>query len=75
MEWLALVTQDPLLEWLSRAGSVGILALAVLAFLRGWIVPGSVAEQLRDERDRALELVYKQAEVAQRALEAAERKQ
>lgn len=66
--------EDPVLEWLSRAGSLGILAAAVVAFLRGWIVPGSVAEQLRLERDRALELVYKQAEVAQRALEAAERR-
>lgn len=75
MEWLlAAVANDPLLEWLSRAGGFAILAAAVLAFMRGWIVPGSVAEQLREERDRALELVYKQAEVAQRALEAAERR-
>jgi len=65
---------DPLIEWLSRGGSLAILSAAVIAFLRGWIVPGAVANQLRDERDRALELVYKQAEVAQRALEAAERK-
>jgi hypothetical protein len=65
---------DPLLQWLTNAGSLGILAAAVLAFLRGWIVPGSVAEELRQERDRALELVYKQADVAQRALEAAERR-
>ena len=72
---LAQTTSDPLLEWLSRAGSIGILASAVIAFLRGWVVPGSVVNQLRDERDRALELVYKQAEVAQRALEAAERRQ
>lgn len=72
---LAQTAGDPLIEWLSRAGSLGILAAAVIAFLRGWVVPGSVANQLRDERDRALELVYKQAEVAQRALEAAERRQ
>jgi hypothetical protein len=65
---------DPLLQWLTNAGSLGILATAVLAFLRGWIVPGSVANELREERDRALELVYKQADVAQRALEAAERR-
>jgi hypothetical protein len=64
---------DPLLQWLSNAGSLGILAAGVLAFLRGWIVPGTVAAQLRDERDRALEYMYKQADVAQRALEAAER--
>lgn len=73
--WLLFqAANDPLIDWLSRGGSLGILAAAVIAFLRGWIVPGSVANQLRDERDRALELVYKQAEVAQRALEAAERK-
>ena len=65
---------DPLLQWLSNAGALGILAFFVLAFLRGWVVPGSVAEQLRQERDQALQLVYKQADVAQRALEAAERK-
>ena len=74
IELLAQTSGDPLIDWLSRAGSVGILAVAVIAFLRGWVVPGSVADQLRVERDRALELVYKQAEVAQRALEAAERK-
>jgi hypothetical protein len=66
---------DPLLQWLSSAGSLGILAAGVIAFLRGWIVPGSVAVQLRLERDRALELVYKQADIAQRALEQAEKKQ
>ena len=65
--------QDPLLQWLSNAGSLGILAAGVLAFLRGWIVPGTVANQLRLERDRALELVYKQADLTARALEAAER--
>lgn len=73
--WLLFQTaNDPLIDWLSRGGSLGILAAAVVAFMRGWVVPGSVANQLRDERDRALELVYKQAEVAQRALEAAERR-
>jgi hypothetical protein len=65
---------DPLLEWLSRAGSLGILAAAVIAFLRGWIVPGSMVEQLRAERDRALEIIYEQAKVAQKALDVAERK-
>jgi hypothetical protein len=64
---------DPLLQWLSNAGSLGILAAAVLAFLRGWIVPGSVAEQLRGERDRATAILEKQLDVAQRALEVAER--
>lgn len=69
---LAQAAGEPLIEWLSRAGSLGILAAAVVAFLRGWVVPGRAYEQVRQERDRALELVYKQAEVAHRALDAAE---
>ena len=64
--------QDPLLQWLSNAGSLGILAAGVLAFLRGWIVSGAAHARVLSERDRALELVYKQADVAQRALEVAE---
>lgn len=67
-------SRDPLLDWLSNAGALGVLATAVIAFLRGWIVPGSTAKELREERDRALDLVYKQAEIAQKALEAAERR-
>ena len=65
---------DPLLQWLSNAGALGILATAVLAFLRGWIVPRATYERALEEKDRAMELVYKQADVTQRALEAAERK-
>ena len=65
-------SQDPLLQWLSNAGSLGILAAGVLAFLRGWIVSGAAHARVIAERDRAMELVYKQADVAQRALEAAE---
>lgn len=63
---------DPLLQWLSSAGSLGILAAAVLAFLRGWVVSGAAHARVLAERDRALEMVYKQADIAQRALEAAE---
>lgn len=76
MTWWGLLAQatstDPLLEWLARAGSLGILAAAVVAFLRGWIVPGRTHDRVREERDRALEVMYRQVEVAQRALEAAE---
>jgi len=75
---------DPLLDWLSKAGVVGILALAVLAFLRGWVVPKSQHERdiakcdadaarLREERDRALNLVYQQAELAKAAIGSLER--
>jgi hypothetical protein len=66
-------SQDPLLQWLSNAGSLGILAAAVLAFLRGWIVSGAAHMRVVEEKNRALELVYKQADITQRALETAER--
>jgi hypothetical protein len=71
-----LVTEnDPLLQWLSNAGSLGILAAAVVAFLRGWVVSGSAHQRVLAERDRALELVYKQADVVEKALMASEREE
>jgi hypothetical protein len=75
IEWLAQTPSDPLLEWLSRAGSLGILSAAVLAFLRGWIVPRGTHERVIAERDRAVTLSEKQNEIAWRALEAAMEKQ
>jgi hypothetical protein len=75
MMWLiAQASGDPLIEWISRAGTVGILAMGVVAFLRGWIVSGSQHQRVIDEKNRALDLVYKQAELAQRALDVAERR-
>ena len=68
------VTSDPVIQWLTQGGSVGILAAAVVSFQRGWIVPGSAYKQVKEERDKALALVYKQAEIAQRAVDAAERR-
>jgi len=65
---------DPLLQWLSNAGALGILAAACVAFLKGWIVPRGTYERALAEKDRAMELVYKQADVAQKALDHAERK-
>jgi hypothetical protein len=62
---------DPLLDWLSRAGAIGVLSAAVIAFLRGWIVPRSTHERVIAERDRAVALSEKQNEIAWRALEAA----
>jgi hypothetical protein len=64
---------DPLLDWLSKAGALGILALDLVAFLRGWVVTGREHTRVLHERDRAIELVYKQAEATNRALEVAEK--
>jgi hypothetical protein len=65
---------DPSADWLGRATGPVVLALVVVALLRGTLVTGREADGLRAERDKALELVYKQAEVAQRALEVSEKK-
>lgn len=69
---LAQSTSDPLVQWLQTAGAVGVLAFVVAGFLKGWIVTGKAHDRVLAERDRALEIMYRQAEVAQRALEAAE---
>lgn len=50
---------DPLLTWLSNAGALGILAFAVIAFLRGWVVPGSAFTRVLAERDEAQELAHR----------------
>jgi len=74
MKALSDVTSDPFYTWLTQGGSIGILAAAVLSFVKGWIVPGQAYRQVRQERDKALDQVYKLAEISQRAVEAAERK-
>jgi hypothetical protein len=61
--------QDPLLEWLTKGGPLGILAVGVIAFVRGWIVSGTEHKRVRDELDRALELLYRHAGLATRAID------
>jgi hypothetical protein len=77
---------DPLLDWLvNNASAVGVLSFVVVALLRGWLVTGREnqriitecdldAKRLIAERDRALDLVYAQAEATSRALAIAETK-
>lgn len=69
--WLSQATSDPigLAEWIARAGTTAILALVVVGFLKGWIVTGKAYDQLRQERDRALDLVYKNAGITERAVD------
>lgn len=62
---------DPLVDWLkNNASAVGILAFLVVSLMRGWLVTRREADALRVERDRALDLVYKQAELTAAALHA-----
>lgn len=76
--WIVYATTsgDPLLDFLLQAGAAGVMAFVIIGFLRGWIVTGrelakaqADKEVIREERDRALELVYKQAELTQRAID------
>lgn len=67
--WLADVASDPLIDWLTRGGAVGVLAFIVVGFVKGWIVSGRAYDQARQDRDRALDLVYKQASLANRAVD------
>lgn len=65
-------TGNPLVDWLAQGGSIGILAVVVVLFLRGKIVPGSELEKVRAERDRAMDLVFQLAQTARRAVEVGE---
>lgn len=72
--WLTLAAAssgNPLLDWLSQAGALGVLAFVVLAFMRRWIVTGAEAERCKQERDRALELLYEMARVSSQSLDLA----
>lgn len=64
------------LDWstLSQASAGGILAALVIAFLKGWVVSGSQHKEVCEQRDLALEQVYKLAAAAQRTIEATERR-
>lgn len=72
---LSSTENGPNWTWLTQAGSIGILAAAVIAFLRSWIVPGAEYRRVCAERDAALEQVSKIADISLRALEANERRQ
>lgn len=67
------IAADPSADWLGKATGPVVLALVLILLLRGDLVTGRESRACKEERDRALDLVYKQAEVASRALEVSER--
>lgn len=67
-------TTSPEWTWLTQGGAVGILAAAVIGFVRGWIVSGKQYAEVCAQRDKAQELVFKLAEISQRTIEAVERR-
>lgn len=60
--------------YLAGAGTPGLLAIGLVAFAKGWIVPASQYREVCDQRDEAMKKVFELAESAQRAIEAVERK-
>lgn len=67
-------TGDPLLNWLvNNATAVGLLSFIVIALIRGWLVTGREHDRVLAERNRALDIVYTQAEATSRALDVAEK--
>lgn len=50
------------------------MATLVIGFKVGWIVPGWAYREMREDRDQARQMLDKQGEIAQRALEALVRK-
>jgi hypothetical protein len=70
LNWFSDVSSgDPIIDWFARAGPVGILAVVVVMFLRGDIVPRRTLEEAQRQRDLALSLVYDQARLANRAVD------
>ncbi len=64
---------NPLVDWLANNGAVGVLALVVVAFFRGWIVPGTELKLAREERDRAMTLLLESTKVSSKSLDIAEK--
>lgn len=70
-------SSDPIVGWLATASATTLLAVAVLAFMREWIVPGSRyrrVEQENDEirtfmRDQAIPTLIRVQELLVKALE------
>jgi hypothetical protein len=68
-------TGDSAVEWLAKNLTGAVLAaLIIVGFMTGRIVPGTTHQRVLQERNRAIDQVYRMAEVAQRALDAGERK-
>lgn len=73
---LALLGQTdppPEIDWLTRAGVVGVMAYFLWALMSDRIVSGKTHHRVIDERDRLLELAITNAQVSHRSLEIAEK--
>lgn len=60
--------------YLAGAGTPGLLAIGLIAFAKGWIVPAAQYREVCEQRDQLQKMVDKLAESSVRTLEALERK-
>lgn len=67
------MTLDQFLADPSKLGMVGLLAIAVVAFMRGWIVTGTQYQQVLKERDEFKNMVIRAVETTDRALSVAQK--
>jgi hypothetical protein len=64
---------DQLLPLIDGATTVTLLSLAIVAWLRGWIVSGREFEGMRRDRDRWRDMTLRSAGLAERGTRAATR--
>jgi hypothetical protein len=72
--WDVAPPESPTWTWLTQSGAVGVLATGIIAFARGWVVPGTEYRRVCQERDAALAHLSKFTDITLRSLEVAERK-
>lgn len=62
-----------LLKNLDKLGAMFMLALAVTAFVRGWIVPGYIYTKTLTDCERMTQIAFKNIEFAERSVTVAEK--
>lgn len=67
------MTPDDFTHLLDQGGTLALLAIALVAFWRGWIVPGRDFDRMVVERDRAIQDRDRWQEAAFRSLQLGER--
>lgn len=69
-DWIANTTSgEPLIDWITQAGPVGVLAVVVVLFLRGDIVSKRTLDEALKQRDLFAAIVIDQGRLANRAVD------
>lgn len=69
LQYLLASSHEPT-SWFTEAGAVAVLSYFCFAFMTGRLRTEKEINRVIEERDRALDLVYKNAEIAQGAVQA-----